>query len=68
MTTERTCKFCKQTKDESLFVKDSTVKSGYRNKCRECHNNKNAKWVEENYQTYLESCRKAKKKYQNKNK
>lgn len=39
-----TCKLCGTQGVQEMFVKDKTFKSGYRNKCRKCHNNKNAEW------------------------
>jgi hypothetical protein len=44
MEKQRTCTLCGKTAEQSLFVKDNTKASGYRNKCRECHNNKNVNW------------------------
>jgi len=39
-----TCKLCGTQGTQELFVKDSTLPSGYRNKCRKCHNSKNHEW------------------------
>jgi hypothetical protein len=38
MIKESTCRVCGETKEETLFRKDSTEKSGYHNICKICHN------------------------------
>ena len=42
------CIQCKIEKDISEFYKDMRIKGGYRNKCKNCTNLNNKKWVEKN--------------------
>lgn len=70
MENKRTCTLCGKTKEQSLFVKDSTKASGYRNKCRECHNNKNVEWRKDNIELNRQIQKEyaERKKLENKNK
>jgi hypothetical protein len=54
------CALCKEVKPISSFGKLSTVKCGYRNRCKVCHNAKNMESKKANYQSRLESQRKYK--------
>jgi hypothetical protein len=75
---ERNCSVCKQNKDESLFYRSKTAKSGYRSECKECHLRKvksyydshQSKCLEYSKQYYLENSEaiaaKRKKKYKEK--
>lgn len=51
------CRFCKMQGTQELFVKDSTKPSGYRDKCRSCHNAKNLEWRKLNPEKNRESQR-----------
>ena len=57
MEEKRTCTLCGKTAELSLFVKDNSKPSGYRNKCRECHNKNNVEWRKDNPEKNRESQR-----------
>lgn len=56
-TIKLTCRLCGVEGTPELFVKDKKMKSGYRQKCKQCHNNKNTEWrtlnPEKNKQCWL---------------
>lgn len=57
------CSKCKEEKEESLFGKDSRLKSGLRASCKVCHRKASDAWMKNN----LERCIENRKKYAIKN-
>ena len=62
------CRFCGVEGTQELFVKDKTQKTGYRDKCKCCHNAKNVEWRKDNIELNREIQREYGKRYIRKNK
>jgi len=53
------CSTCKVEKDTSLYYKDSRAKDKLQTRCKDCHNEANQRWKDNNKESYQQVKRKA---------